>query len=388
VNAIFNFFSSLRLTVVTLAMALVLVFAGTLAQVKMGLYTAQERFFSSMLIYWTPHGSDWRIPVYPGGFLLGGILLLNLVAAQLKRFSFTKKKAGIYIIHLGLIILFLGQFSTQILQVESQMAIPEGGSRNYSEADRRNELAIIDVSDPKVDKVVSIPERVLSKKVNKEITHPNLPFTVRVKDYHPNVRPKLVGKELLLDVRPRATKMNDRDVPETTVEIIADGKSQGEWTLSNWFTDGRLVSLVQEDFGERTPTDFTEPRTFEYKGRKYVLEMRSQRFYKPFTMSLLKFSFDRYLGTGVAKNYSSRVRIERPETGENREVLIYMNNPLRYWGETYYQQGFSEDETGTILQVVHNPSWLTPYVACVMVAAGLLIQFMGHLIGFARKRSA
>jgi hypothetical protein len=231
-----------------------------------------------------------------------------------------------------------------------------------------------------VDKVVSIPESVLSKKVNKEIAHSDLPFVLRVKDYHPNVWPKMVGNELRFDVRPRTTKMNQRDIPETTVEILADGKSQGEWTLSNWFTDERLASAL--------PPDSAEPRAFEYKGRKYLLAMRSQRFYKPFSMTLLKFSFDRYLGTGVAKNYSSRVRIERPSTGENREVLIYMNNPLRYWGETYYQQGFSEDETGTILQVVHNPSWLTPYVACVMVAGGLLIQFMGHLIGFARKRSA
>lgn len=369
-------------------MSLILVFAGTIAQVQMGLYMAQERFFSSLLIYWTPNGTDWRIPVYPGGFLLGGILLLNLVAAQLKRFSFTKRKAGIYILHLGLIVLFLGQFATQLLQVESQMSIPEGGTKNYSEADRRSELAIIDVTDPKVDKVVSIPERVLARKVNKEISHNDLPFVVRVKDFHPNVWPvevtvtngSNVSSEMRFDVRPKTTKMDERDIPETTVEILTDGKSAGEWTLSNWFSDPRLASGL--------PADSLEQRMFEYKGRQYLFEMRSQRYYKPFSFTLLKFTFDRYLGTGVAKNYSSRVRIERPGTGENREVLIYMNNPLRYWGETYYQQGFSQDETGTILQVVHNPSWLTPYVACVMVAAGLFIQFMGHLIGFARKRSA
>ena len=40
------------------------------------------------------------------------------------------------------------------------------------------------------------------------------------------------------------------------------------------------------------------------------------------------------------------------------------------------------------LQVVRNPSWLTPYVACVMVAAGLVIQFLSHLVGFAKKRTA
>jgi len=38
------------------------------------------------------------------------------------------------------------------------------------------------------------------------------------------------------------------------------------------------------------------------------------------------------------------------------------------------------------LQVVHNPSFLAPYVACIIVAAGLLVQFGIHLVGFARKR--
>ena len=40
----------------------------------------------------------------------------------------------------------------------------------------------------------------------------------------------------------------------------------------------------------------------------------------------------------------------------------------------------------TILQVVRNPGWLTPYLACVLVALGLIVQFMTHLIGFAMKR--
>jgi len=78
--------------------------------------------------------------------------------------------------------------------------------------------------------------------------------------------------------------------------------------------------------------------------------------------------------------------LKRPDTGENREVLIYMNNPLRYAGETYYQASFDPDNHGTILQVVHNPSWLTPYFSCILVAAGLLIQFGIHLFGFAAKR--
>ena len=40
----------------------------------------------------------------------------------------------------------------------------------------------------------------------------------------------------------------------------------------------------------------------------------------------------------------------------------------------------------TILQVVHNPSFIAPYVACVIVAVGLLVQFGYHLVGFSRQR--
>ena len=76
---------------------------------------------------------------------------------------------------------------------------------------------------------------------------------------------------------------------------------------------------------------------------------------------------------------------DTPETREKREVLIYMNNPLRYAGETYYQADWDKDDHGTVLQVVRNPSWLTPYLSCIMVAGGLVVQFLTHLLGFIRK---
>jgi hypothetical protein len=56
--------------------------------------------------------------------------------------------------------------------------------------------------------------------------------------------------------------------------------------------------------------------------------------------------------------------------------------------EQGYQAGFQKGDSATILQVVHNPSFLAPYVACVIVAAGLLVQFGYHLVGFARRRRA
>jgi cytochrome c biogenesis protein ResB len=42
----------------------------------------------------------------------------------------------------------------------------------------------------------------------------------------------------------------------------------------------------------------------------------------------------------MAKNYSSELRLVDSTRGVDRNVKIWMNNPLRYAGETFYQQSF------------------------------------------------
>jgi len=85
-------FASLRLTVVILVLAMALVFAGTLAEVHLGLYRAQSEFFRSFFVYWQPQHPAWKIPVFPGGYLIGVLLLINLVAAHSSRFKFSREK--------------------------------------------------------------------------------------------------------------------------------------------------------------------------------------------------------------------------------------------------------------------------------------------------------
>jgi hypothetical protein len=132
----------------------------------------------------------------------------------------------------------------------------------------------------------------------------------------------------------------------------------------------------------------TEPQSVTVQGHTYQLQMRPTRHYYPFSVTLLKFSHDRYPGTDIPKNFSSRVRLRTPDGSVDREVLIYMNNPLRYGGLAFYQAGFEPNDRTTILQVVQNPSWLLPYISCVLMFLGLVIQFSIHLTRFIRKRTA
>ena len=407
-DRIFNFLTSLKLTVACLLMAIVLVFVGTLAQVKLGLYVTQVQYFQSMFVYWTPSGSELKIPVWPGGWLLGGVLLVNLIAAHLKRFRFTWKKSGIFLIHFGLIALLIGQFLTEVFQVESYMVIENGGSKNYSEDGRKHELAVIDTTDPQQDKVVVIPESFLRAKG--EIRDPQLPFTIRVKEFFVNSVPASAGsapegrqisssqgfaKQMRLEERPITAKMNDENKPSALVEVVADNQSLGDWGLSTWLTKYPLNDRLREYLmdlqrsrGMPVGTLADDAQEFTHGGRTYALALRPVRYYKPYTIDLLKFTHARYKGTEIPKDFSSRIHLRNPETKEDREILIYMNNPLRYGGETYFQGGFLEQDAGTILQVVRNPAWLTPYFACIVVGLGLLVQFSMHFFGFLKKSAS
>ena len=99
-----------------------------------------------------------------------------------------------------------------------------------------------------------------------------------------------------------------------------------------------------------------------------------------------QFRHDRYAGTDIAKNFSSRIRLTDPSRHENRESLIFMNNPLRYRGFTFYQAGFDNNDTTTVLQVAQNPSWLVPYISCALIVIGMLVQFGMHLVSFVKRR--
>jgi hypothetical protein len=397
-----NIFTSLRLTVVCLALALVLVFLGTMAQEPMGLYLAQDKFFRSFFvgaapmwaaikktlqmlhIYLPPSTaadvlSGSRLPVFPGGYLVGGVLLLNLLATQLRRGTFAVSRLGLWLVHVGLGLLLIGQLLTDLLSRETTLHLREGETKNYSETQRESELAVIDATEPAADKVIAIPQAVLARQ--ESVRPSGLPFVIQVKQFLANSRVQNrtanaalppaatqdVGARATVQALPRVTDLNQRDVPSAVIEIQTAQGSLGTWLVSEFIEQAQSLT---------------------WSNRTYRLALRPRRYYKPYSIQLLKFQHDVYPGTEIPKNFASRVLLHRPGTGEKREVLIYMNNPLRYAGETYYQSGFDPDNRGTILQVVRNPSWLTPYFSCVLVGVGLIIQFGKHLLGFTFKRRA
>lgn len=340
INRFAKLFSSLRLTIVCLGLALVLVFAGTLAQVRLGLYVVQSEFFRSFFIYWTPEGSHWKIPVFPGGWTIGVVLVVNLLAAHIQRFHFSRRKIGLFLVHAGLILLLAGFFLTEIFQVESQMRIEVGESKSYAEDSRRNELVVIDVTNPDRDDVVAIPQSALAQ--GGEIHPPGLPFVLRVKHFLPNSLPagpmsgggeKLkaangIGQRLLFTAAPPAGRMDDENKPAALIEVVADNKAIGEWTVSTWLTKRPWSSELQAQFGELLGVPIEAAQGFAWAGHNYEIALRPVRYYKPYSITLLEFKHDVYAGTDIPSNFSSRIHLSDPKHGEDRDVLIRNEQPV------------------------------------------------------------
>jgi len=362
------------------------------------IYQAQSSYYKSWFLCKPTIGdSTWPI-LLPGGYLNGSLWLLNLLAAHATRFKFTKKKIGILMIHAGIILLLVGQLLTDLLARESYMQLStEGPAKSYSESAMRNELAVIDVTSPDSDEVIAIPESWLKEKG--EIRDSRLPFTVRIKEYSPNSLPRLlapmagqtrndfqgIGKLIAFAARPLTTKMDSRNIPAATIEVLAGNESLGVWEVSNWLSEKSLVHEIQEQAGGALDGRLG-PQEFSHDGRTYRLALRPVRYYNPFNIELLHFNHAVYRGTDIPKDFTSRIRLCNTQTGENREVKIYMNSPLRYAGTTFYQGSYDpNDPRVSILQVVKNPGWLTPYFSCALVALGLMVQFLTHLAGFASK---
>ncbi|MCC6742062.1 MAG: cytochrome c biogenesis protein CcsA, partial [Planctomycetia bacterium] len=291
------------------------------------------------------------------------------------------KRSGIILTHFGMILLLLGELATSLFAVESRMTIDEGQTVGWSEDTRAGELAVIDPSAPDADTVVAFPEGALS--AGATLRHATLPFELVIDEFHANselLGPRQApagsvskataggGRGVVLVPRERSAGTESAvDMASAYVTVRADGKPLGTWLLSYWFD---------------------QPQAVVAGGRTFLVALRFERHYKPYTMTLLKFSHDRYIGTNIPRNFSSRIRLVDPAANEDREVLIRMNEPLRHAGETYYQASFKPGDKTTILQVVRNPAWTMPYVACTVGGLGMLVHFGIMLWAFIRRAPA
>lgn len=104
----------------------------------------------------------------------------------------------------------------------------------------------------------------------------------------------------------------------------------------------------------------------------------------PFSLTLEHFTRETYPGTDTPKTYQADVVVDND--GVRFPARIGMNEPLRLRGYTIYQSSFIDvgEHRATVLQTVKNQGVVLPYVAGLLMLAGLLL----HLIVMSKERRA
>jgi ABC-type transport system involved in cytochrome c biogenesis permease subunit len=296
------------------------------------------------------------------------------------------------LVHAGIGLMMLSELLVGTSAVESQFTAQDGQVKNFAEDRRTFELAIVDSSGTQADDTVVIHRSLLIE--GQTVRHGELPFDATVLRLIPNTA---------WQFRPLASQ--ERNLATAgfglTAAPIPERRSTGTDQDAKFEMPAAYVMLTKKNTPESLGTYLlstvrmshwddskNQPEKIVVGDKQYEVSLRPKRIYKSFWIEVVDARQDNYVGTQTARNFSTDVRLLDADNRLILEKRIWMNNPLRYAGETYYQSGFN-DAMGadlTTLQVVSNRGWMIPYVSCMIVAVGLLCQFSFTLLRFVKRR--
>lgn len=311
-----------------------------------------------------------------------------------------RQQGGNVLLHFGVGLLMLGQFFFGDRQSEQRLNLLEGQTSNTFVNMDKVELTLIRQGE-EADEFLAIPGKRLQAASGQDgdaqvISDPALPVDVRVLAYYSNsnlVQPTDAPHQATAGIGLTAGAVEAVgsggtsgavDMASGYVELLdkQSGQSLGTFLVSQMFSDLSLLAMDQ--------TRQDEFDTVTVGEQEYQLGLRFSRNPQPYWIQLSDVRRVDYSGTDTPRDYRSFIRIIDPETGDDRREQIWMNNPLRYRGETFYQSNYHRLPDGremTGLQVVRNSGWLIPYVACSITALGMCVHFSGTLRRFVRRRS-
>ena len=401
IGGIVKFLSSPNIFVFAIAWMIVLVIVGTIDQANIGLYEAQQKYFSpkpDFKIYFgfipAPAGLITYfgfIPVPSGKFLML-IISINLSFYFTRPNIFKLSKIGITITHAGALLLLIGAGITAYYSQEGRMPIEEGKINNYFEDYYEKELAIINTSNIEYDEYTIFNQSVLEHG-NLLSNNQTIPFKIKVHEFHknceyryqvfPNNGYRGAGKFFNIEKK-KSEKESEQNQACIEFEISGlDIKNNGVYIAYQ----GPLITNLNDQIpnNEEIVEQFVM-----YNDSKFYLDLRNTRTFLPFKIELIDFKKTIHPNTEIAKSFSSDINLI--EDSISRGVLIKMNEPLRHNGYTFYQASFQDSgpytyndsyyydtkfwKDRTVLAVVKNYGRLFPYISSIIMCIGILIHLL------------
>ena len=372
-NKLGKFLGSFGLTVTLLLILFLLTWFGTLEQVDHGLYTVQRKYFDSLYVV---HYVGSVPILLPGGMATMVLFAINLFVGGMVRIRKTRRNVGVIVAHLGMMFLLVAGAVKQLRSEDGLMRLAPQQQGSVFSSSAKFEVVIWDATTP-MGPVTEyrIPPgdvRRLGGNRTRLFKHADLPFEITLGDFVPSSRvvPAAgigVPQHDVIDgwtVR----EMNPKDVSDVRIpSLYATVVTPGGEALR-----GILFGVMRL------------PWTFEFDGRTWAVALRGEAYDLPFELRLDEFRKSDHPGMGMARSFESDVTRIKPDQPD-RQVRIWMNNPLREDDYVVYQAQYDGDST--ILQIVKNPSDQWPKWACYVIGVGLMIALTQRLVAYLGQES-
>jgi len=379
-NRVVKILSSFHLSCILLMLLGLLTWFGTLEQAEHGLYEVQRKYFESYILF---HDiGPISIPL-PGANLVMTVLFLNIIFGGIVRMRKTSRQAGVLVVHVGMLLLFVAGFIKLNFSEEGHVTLYEQGASNTYQSYQRWEIAVSRTLPDMSVKEWLIPQEDFLETGDDELVtlvSDDLPFDVVVSHVMPNSRRMPKGP------------MFEVDVPVIDGQFLME---EDRLPNAEQHTAGVYVSLVDPIDQSRDDVLLwgrdVVPSQVDVDGQAWSVHLRKERYPMPFTIVLDDFIKEEHPGTMMPKWFSSDVTVV--EEGSPRTLRISMNEPLRSEGLVLYQAswGPSNAMPGTplfsTLAVVRNPADQYPLYACILIAIGLVMHFSRRLTGYVRAEA-
>lgn len=303
----------MQATTIALALLFINVLIATFYQVDNGLYASLQNYIYSWV--------SWLLFVpLPGGMLVMSFLCVNLILSLFLRIPRKLQSIGLYILHSGLLVLFLTAGIGRFFVTEGIVGFPigaEGRTVFYKDkydfvlADKRIPFDQLKVGDSWQD----------------------------VADY-----------QLVKIVEIWKNSMPDQDNIVVQIPASIDPSRNNPAAVLDFDGQQALISSW---------TGGLEPRGFEL----------------PFTIKLLDFKKEYHTGTSIPRYFLSHIQVSGDITFE---ADIEMNKPFYYKGYSFYQSSFTQQQgvEASILAVSYNPFGFVPYIASFLLFGGAVLHFI------------
>jgi hypothetical protein len=283
--------------------------------------------------------------------VLLGLLGLNVLAAMLSRWPWSKHHVGFLLAHVGILLVLTGSVVSLYRGLDSNMALYEGEtSDRVTLLDRSLQVRI-----PALGVGGTFPVR-FEKQPPREaraarFALPGSDVVLVARDYRAHVEiTESSGGRGVIPRTPPAKE--ERRQPAVLLQL--EGKTAS--SEPTWVVWGEQTSVA---FG-------VEQASLAYRSPEAAL---------PFQVTLIRFNNESYPGSRMAATYESTLRIDDPEQG-SFETLVSMNHPLHHRGYIFFQSSFVEGRPMlSIFSVARAPGLPLVYLGTTLIGVGIVWMF-------------